>query len=746
MLFLYRKKFRIILPISVVLLLLGYVSAQQWQFIGPPPEKVQCTALAIDPDNPAILYLGMQYQGLYRSADRGESWNLLGLTEVIIRDIAICPDAPEKIYAVVGGNTPEDGVYYSANSGTNWERIYQKDPNDPYSNAAMSILMLSSNADTILIGTNDGTFKTTDGGENWISCGTGFEGHDYYVMSLASPSFGSNVVFAGTGESLYRSDDKGESWTRVGEFLHLSIPSSPYPGYVQDIAIDPAHPDTILVATHHSGVQRTRNAGLSWELLGHDGIQCHAIEFSPDDPGTVYVGNYSGLFKSTNQGDSWTKVHEYGSKTIAISPLDPETIYCGARYGGFFRGDSGGTTWLGLNDGIRAGYITGLLVPSYPSDVLFAASNGKIAYSPDNGATWEERNPDFDMSYGLQDGYPDTLGSLFTISNPLYRSENLGLDWTQIITDLPYMGITTLLVSPKSREELFIGSTVGFEGDTAGIFKSVDGGYTWSALTNGLPDNPMIHSITFHPDNPDRLHIGTVRYGIYSSDDYGGTWEYSGIGIPTEATYIRQIQYKDHSPDVMLAATSRGVFLSVDGATWSLLGLDTLNCWSLVSIEDTLFVGTYAGVYVGVYPEYNWKEFSNGLLHLQTNVLEWDQTNRTLFAGTLRGGIYKYDFTLTSIHGGSSAKIDPGAYHLHPAYPNPFNPVTTIRYELPHASVVSLIVYDLLGREVARLLDGYMEPGYHEVQWDGRDFASGIYITRLATPGYSKSIKMVLLK
>jgi hypothetical protein len=93
----------------------------------------------------------------------------------------------------------------------------------------------------------------------------------------------------------------------------------------------------------------------------------------------------------------------------------------------------------------------------------------------------------------------------------------------------------------------------------------------------------------------------------------------------------------------------------------------------------------------------------------------------------------------------------PNLFKLHPAYPNPFNPATTIRYDLPHASEVSLIVYDLLGREVARLMDGYREPGYHQAQWDGhaktgRSLPSGIYIARLTTPEYSKSIKMVLLK
>jgi hypothetical protein len=88
----------------------------------------------------------------------------------------------------------------------------------------------------------------------------------------------------------------------------------------------------------------------------------------------------------------------------------------------------------------------------------------------------------------------------------------------------------------------------------------------------------------------------------------------------------------------------------------------------------------------------------------------------------------------------------PKTFNIRPAYPNPFNPTTTIRYDLPQASEVILVVYDLLGREVARLVDGYSEPGYHQVNWNGQDFPSGIYLARLVTPEYSKSIKMVLLK
>ncbi|UCH11388.1 MAG: T9SS type A sorting domain-containing protein [Fidelibacterota bacterium] len=84
-------------------------------------------------------------------------------------------------------------------------------------------------------------------------------------------------------------------------------------------------------------------------------------------------------------------------------------------------------------------------------------------------------------------------------------------------------------------------------------------------------------------------------------------------------------------------------------------------------------------------------------------------------------------------------------------YPNPFNATTTIRYHVPQPTEVTLIAYDVLGREVARLVNSYTEPGYHQAVWNGRDpggreLPSGVYIARLVTPEYSRSIKMVLLK
>ena len=93
----------------------------------------------------------------------------------------------------------------------------------------------------------------------------------------------------------------------------------------------------------------------------------------------------------------------------------------------------------------------------------------------------------------------------------------------------------------------------------------------------------------------------------------------------------------------------------------------------------------------------------------------------------------------------------PKVFNLSQNYPNPFNLSTTLKFDLPSTTDIKVIVYDLMGREVVRLVDKRQEAGYHLLDWDGRDahgsgLPSSIYIARLSTPEYTKSIKLVLLK
>lgn len=88
----------------------------------------------------------------------------------------------------------------------------------------------------------------------------------------------------------------------------------------------------------------------------------------------------------------------------------------------------------------------------------------------------------------------------------------------------------------------------------------------------------------------------------------------------------------------------------------------------------------------------------------------------------------------------------PVTFKLHNNYPNPFNPTTTIKYDIPENSHVSLKVYDILGREVATLINGVKNAGYHQVTFDASRLASGTYVYRITTDKQSYSKKMLLLK
>ena len=93
----------------------------------------------------------------------------------------------------------------------------------------------------------------------------------------------------------------------------------------------------------------------------------------------------------------------------------------------------------------------------------------------------------------------------------------------------------------------------------------------------------------------------------------------------------------------------------------------------------------------------------------------------------------------------------PYEFTLHQNYPNPFNPVTQIRYDLPEKSNVTLLIYDNLGREVATLLNGELEPGYHSVMWNGQNkmgqaVRAGMYFYSIQAGALRQTKKIVLIK
>ena len=109
----------------------------------------------------------------------------------------------------------------------------------------------------------------------------------------------------------------------------------------------------------------------------------------------------------------------------------------------------------------------------------------------------------------------------------------------------------------------------------------------------------------------------------------------------------------------------------------------------------------------------------------------------------------------TKFHGPISAtpveKAAPSEFRLYPNYPNPFNPVTTISYDLPENGYVKLVIYNMRGEKVTTLIQGNQEVGSYQLNWDGRDHngdtvASGIYLLNIVSVNYTKTNKMIFIR
>lgn len=146
----------------------------------------------------------------------------------------------------------------------------------------------------------------------------------------------------------------------------------------------------------------------------------------------------------------------------------------------------------------------------------------------------------------------------------------------------------------------------------------------------------------------------------------------------------------------------------------------------------------------------------------QTSDLYWDQVNTAVFNARDNLITVTYigdgDISLgppVSIHNDGNSPVLPEHFKLHPNYPNPFNPETTIRFEIPgnfpEYPTIQLVIYDTLGRAVRKLYSGRISPGIYEMRWDSRNssdktLASGIYLVRLEAQHFSQTQKMILLR
>jgi photosystem II stability/assembly factor-like uncharacterized protein len=357
------------------------------------------------------------------------------------------------------------------------------------------------------------------------------------------------------------------------------------------------------------------SAALRWRNVGpYRGGRTRAVCGVPSQPNVFYMAQVNGgVFKTDDYGRTWTPIFDdqpTGSiGAIAVAPSDPNVIYVGSGEGlhrpdlsigdGVYKSTDAGKTWkhLGLRNGQQ---IAQLAVDQRDADRLFVAVAGH-PYGPN-----EER------------GIFRSLDGGKTFEKVLYKDENTGGADVLIDPTTPEIVYASLW---ESREGPWENSA--WNGSNGGIFKSTDGGRTWTQLHGGLPDAVVQANLAIAPSSPTTL-VATVRglkkSELFRTDDAGATWrnitedERPSAGIGGGDLPVVRIDPKD--PNVVYSATVVCWKSTDGGKTWTGWrgapgGDDYQNVWINPNDSNTILLGSDQGAIVTVNGGKTWSSWYN---------------------------------------------------------------------------------------------------------------------------------------
>lgn len=648
----------------------GLRDGAEWRSLGPTqwntfsynPGNGRVNCVALDPQDPEIIYAGTPSGGLWRYIP-GTGWEALftDLPSMGVSGIAIHPDDPQTIFIATGDGDGADtysaGVLKTNDGGQTWEST-GLDWNINQTRTTRALRMHQNDPDVMYCAASSGLYSTTDGGANWTqhsggsfrdvefmpgdttivyACGTSFYrsepgGGNFSnagITGLPSPSQVGRMAIAVTPADplivyalcsnnqngflgLYRSTDGGHTFetrsTSPNLFGYSEVGDDPggQAWYDMALAVDTENPDLVYVGGIN--VWRSNDGGANWNIVSH-WVYPSMIGYTHADihsldvlDGKIWCGSDGGIFVSANTGNNWQN-RSFGLDItqfyrIGGSASDAGLLLGGAQDNGTNRLKDGQWTHIFGADGMECA------VDRASNSILYGAyQNGGLLRSNNEGVSWTGLTDNIDDQGAWVTPYvlhPTDPTVLVAGFRNLWVSADRGDNWYQTTFWPTGEFVRVIAIAPSDPD-------VWFAARNDRVMRSIDGGFTWTSIKPGLPN---LSPTSIAVDHDDPMHVWITFSGqtggqkVYESVNGGGSWINRSLGLPNVPA--NSIVTQPDSPNGVYLGTDMGVFYRDD------------------------------------YTE-GWELYGNGLPNVVVTELEVHMGSGTLRAGTYGRGIWEAD-------------------------------------------------------------------------------------------------------
>lgn len=655
-----------------------------WTSIGPAthgtnsgslPGQGRVNAVAVDPNNEDIWYVGAPAGGIWKSTNAGSSWvNLFDdFPQIGVSGIAIVPNAnpnldSNTIYITTGDDDAADsysvGVFKSTNGGTTWQETGLNPSNANVNSLMNEIVVDPGNSNVLWVGTNSGLYKSTDGGDSWDLKQGG------NIKDFKLKPGNSNTIYAVSTSSYFKSTN-GEDFTQITDIL----PSSS--GRLV-LGVSPADPEVLYILSADTGGNNFAYQGLfkstdsgetfvesinSTDILESNQAWFDlALEVSPTNANEIYVGCLN-IWKSSNGGTSFTRLNQWFSNTPAYTHADIHTLkFFGDK---LFCGSDGGI-YVSENDGVsfQDYTVNGIAISQFYRLSVAKDDGSKMAGGLQDNSGFIRNNNQWNvytggdgMDYEIDPSNNNISYGFVQFGDPLFISSDSGQSIGTVSAPAGIQGnwITPLAVS--SDGEVYAGYDA--------VYKLVGSSWVKQSDEIGTSESnethPQMEDLEIDPTNPMVIYAAEGNI-VYRSEDGGVNFtafnifdsEISDMAVnSTDGSYIYVTTSNRVGTPQGFQPSSRGVFRVSVNANGNAgpeeditLNLPSDQAFFAIAhqgrhTENPIYVGTSLGVYRLDDSLTEWEDYFTNLPSLVVSDLEISLDDELITASTYGRGVWQ---------------------------------------------------------------------------------------------------------